>query len=158
MYETLYLYYFSCRHAEDEDINAPPPQIQAAIKNNDIGNLLDLDWDQPAEVPTSPILTEQNQHGSFNDLLSIGGTGSVASQANNTASTSSNVNDIMNLFNSPASPTITQTTNANSMSAFTNDLLGGDLLSATTATKTTTATSSSTNQQTPAKDPFADLF
>ncbi|KAG1466681.1 hypothetical protein G6F46_000284 [Rhizopus delemar] len=145
-------------HAEDEDINAPPPQIQAAIKNNDIGNLLDLDWDQPAEVPTSPILTEQNQHGSFNDLLSIGGAGSVASQANNTASTSSNVNDIMNLFNSPASPTITQTTNANSMSAFTNDLLGGDLLSATTATKTTTATSSSTNQQTPAKDPFADLF
>ncbi|KAG0750093.1 hypothetical protein G6F62_000685 [Rhizopus arrhizus] len=51
------------RHMEDEDINIPSPQIQATIKNNDIGNLLDLDWDEPTdEVPTSPILMDRNQH------------------------------------------------------------------------------------------------
>lgn len=48
---------------EDEDINIPSPQIQATIKNNDIGNLLDLDWDEPTdEVPTSSILMDRNQH------------------------------------------------------------------------------------------------
>ncbi|KAG1383463.1 hypothetical protein G6F61_001334 [Rhizopus arrhizus] len=51
------------RHMEDEDINIPSPQIQATIKNNDIGNLLDLDWDEPTdEVPTSSILMDRNQH------------------------------------------------------------------------------------------------
>ncbi|KAG1152959.1 hypothetical protein G6F37_000499 [Rhizopus arrhizus] len=49
------------KYMEDEDINIPSPQIQATIKNNDIGNLLDLDWDEPTdEVPTSPILVDRN--------------------------------------------------------------------------------------------------
>ncbi|CAO3702658.1 unnamed protein product [Rhizopus stolonifer] len=140
-------------HVDEEDINAPPPQIQAAMKNNDIGNLLDLDWDQPAaQTPVSPVLTEQNQNGSFGDLFSIDTTAPITSQASLTP-VSNNMNDIMDLFNSPT----LSTTNANntvSTSVFSNDLLGDDTLSSPSMPNT----SSGTNQQTPVKDPFADLF
>ncbi|KAI9256950.1 adaptin N terminal region-domain-containing protein, partial [Sporodiniella umbellata] len=140
-------------HIEEEDINAPPPQIQAAIKNNDIGNLLDLDWDQPAaETPVSPVLAEQSQLGSFGDLLSINEPTSVAPQANTTA-TSNNMNDIMSLFNS-SSVSTGQHTSTMAINSFSNDLLGGDILSAPSVTNS----SLEKTQQAPAKDPFADLF
>ncbi|ORX55072.1 Adaptor protein complex beta subunit [Hesseltinella vesiculosa] len=70
---------------EEEDVTAPPPKIQAALKNNDIGNLLDLDWDEPASpsihTPTSafnsprvPIAAISQQTAStsgLDDLLGL---------------------------------------------------------------------------------------
>lgn len=143
------------RHAEEEDINAPPPQIQAAIKNNDIGNLLDLDWDEPsAEAASSHILQQGN---SFNDLLSIGNS---EAQTNNQAptqatTTSNNIDDIMNLFNSPSTPQQSQQPQQQQqqpqvMNDFTNDLFGS---SASPPVPQQQPPSSSTTN-----DPFADLF
>lgn len=71
---------FFSQQNDEEDITAPPPQIQAAIKNNDIGNLLDLDWDEPAA--SSPIVAESPQTANpaggstMDDLFSlVGGSG-----------------------------------------------------------------------------------
>lgn len=146
------------RHAEEDDINAPPPQIQAAIKNNDIGNLLDLDWDEPsAETPVSPILQSNAPGNTFNDLLSLGGgggDGSSSSQAAVAAPASNNMDDIMNLFNSPASPPPPQQQQqyqSPMMNDFTSDLFGDSTPQPAQPTTTNTAT------QAP-KDPFADLF
>lgn len=136
------------RHAEEEDVHAPPPQIQAAIKNNDIGNLLDLDWDEPsAETPASPIL---QQGSSFSDLLSIGNSDAQASSQPPTraAPVSNNIDDIMNLFNTPSTP---QQQQPQVMNDFTNDLFGSS--SPPPPSQQQPSSSSST-----AKDPFADLF
>ncbi|RCH88656.1 beta-adaptin, partial [Rhizopus stolonifer] len=134
-------------HAEEEDINAPPPQIQAAIKNNDIGNLLDLDWDEPsAETPVSPIMTETQGHSSLQDLLSI----SHGPEAQANLPSNGNIDDIMNLFNS--TPTFgTQNSSSPQPMAMNNiqDLLGN----------TSSPQPQQPQQQTaPSKDPFADLF
>ncbi|KAG2210778.1 hypothetical protein INT46_006848 [Mucor plumbeus] len=139
-------------HAEEDDINAPPPQIRDAIKNNDIGNLLDLDWDEPsAETPVSPILQNNAPGNSFNDLLSLGG-GQSESAAALTSSSNNNMDDIMNLFNSASSPPQQQQQQQqyqSPMNDFTNDLFGES--SPQQAKQTTTTTQQS-------KDPFADLF
>lgn len=163
----LILSYFF-RHAEEDDINAPPPQIQAAIKNNDIGNLLDLDWDAPAETPVSPIMSDpqQQQGGSFSDLLSIGG-GEAQANAPGAAKANTNgsIDDIMNLFNTPsnsgmqqqqsfASPQQPQQPSNNLMNDFTSDLFGSSMTQSPIQQQ-------QQQQQQPsntAKDPFADLF
>ncbi|KAI8367849.1 adaptin N terminal region-domain-containing protein [Choanephora cucurbitarum] len=144
-------------HIEDEDVNAPPPQIQAAIKSNDIGNLLDLDWDEPsAEASGSPIMAESSGGNSFNDLLSIGTETQANSSARSTNAPNGNINDVLSLLNlnsSPepqsfASPQLQQSSvQAND---FTNDLFG-DISSQPAQTQP-----QQTQQQ--AKDPFADLF
>ncbi|CEP18206.1 hypothetical protein [Parasitella parasitica] len=144
-------------HAEEDDINAPPPQIQAAIKNNDIGNLLDLDWgDQSVDTPVSPILQNDSPASAFNDLLSLGGggVGGVGGQSASAAAltSSNNVDDIMSLFNSTSSPPPQpqqQQSYQSPMHDFTNDLFGEP--SPQPATQNTTTTQQS-------KDPFADLF
>lgn len=142
------------RHAEEDDINAPPPQIQAAIKNNDIGNLLDLDWDEPsAETPVSPILQTNAPGSSFNDLLSLGGGGSSQAAP---APAGNNMDDIMNLFNSPTSPPPQQHQQqyqSPMMNDFTSDLFGD-----ATPQPPASNNNSSSNTQQAAKDPFADLF
>ncbi|KAI8646883.1 adaptin N terminal region-domain-containing protein [Parasitella parasitica] len=144
-------------HAEEDDIDAPPPQIQAAIKNNDIGNLLDLDWgEQSVETPVSPILQNDGSTSVFNNLLSLGGggDGGASGQSASAAAltSSNNVNDIMGLFNSTSSPQQQQQQGQSyqsSMHDFTNDLFGEP--SPQPANQSTTTT------QQP-KDPFADLF
>lgn len=148
-------------HTEDDDINAPPPMIQEAIKNNDIGNLLDLDWDAPTETPVSPIMGDhQQQQGSFSDLLSVGNPDAKASPSR--ANSNNNIDDIMNLFNTPSSAgaqTFTsspqqqqQQQHQNVMNDFTNDFFG----SAPTQSPVQQQPSSSKNTAT--NDPFADLF
>lgn len=152
------------RHAEEEDINAPPPQIQAAIKNNDIGNLLDLDWDAPTETPTSPIMNDgqQQQGGSLSDLLSIGN--SEAQTSPRTNNNSGNIDDIMSLFNSPTSGVQQQPQQSfanspnppqyqqqqNVMNDFTNDLFGSSPIQQQQPQQQ--------QQNNTTKDPFADLF
>lgn len=100
-------------HEVEEDVNAPPPQIQAAIKNNDIGNLLDLDWDEApasptvAESPRSPVSGGAGSSGAGStmaDLLSLGGPSGGPSQAppSNDGGKKNDVNDIMSLFNAPS--------------------------------------------------------
>ncbi|KAI7905127.1 adaptin N terminal region-domain-containing protein [Cokeromyces recurvatus] len=109
-------------HAEEDDMTAPPPQIQAAIKNNDIGNLLDLDWDAATESsPISPVMStkEHSQLGSLNDLLSITTTPDTPTNTN----TNKNIDDIMNLFNN-ASPLTTQSFTTSPQQPM-NDLFGG---------------------------------
>ncbi|KAI8878932.1 Adaptor protein complex beta subunit [Backusella circina FSU 941] len=155
-------------NADEEDINAPPRQIQEALKNNDIGNLLDLDWDEPAsENPISPIL--QNQGGnsnSFNDLLSIGSEIQQNTTPNTTSAprNSNNVDDIMSLFNSgtPSQPPQQQqmvpqsssfASSTNTTTDFTNDLFGDAFVTNTPAQQQPKPT----NTAAP-KDPFADLF
>lgn len=140
--------------------------IQEAIKNNDIGNLLDLDWDAPTETPVSPIMAEHQQQGSFSDLLSIGNSEPKASsspQPNNT----NNIDDIMNLFNTSSnsgtqnfvsSPQQQQQQQQqqyqqqNLMSDFTNDLFGS------APTQSPVQQQSSPSKNTSTNDPFADLF
>lgn len=148
------------RHAEDDDVNAPPPQIQAAIKNNDIGNLLDLDWDEPAaETPKSPVSpAQQTQQGSLNDLLSIGGSFSMSPQPES-AKPVTNTNDILSLFNTSPTTTTTTTTITTSMKPantqpvmdLTDDLFG-------IPTQTSTTNTANTQQKSPTKDPFIDLL
>ncbi|KAI9270566.1 adaptin N terminal region-domain-containing protein [Phascolomyces articulosus] len=88
-------------HADEDDETAPPPQIQAAIKNNDLGNLLDLDWDEPSA--SSPIVTDSPHNNPMSDLLSIGGGGdSSSSNTMNNNAPKSNVDDILSLFNAPS--------------------------------------------------------
>ncbi|KAG1175360.1 hypothetical protein G6F70_004252 [Rhizopus microsporus] len=147
-------------HAEDDDVNAPPPQIQAAIKNNDIGNLLDLDWDEPAaETPKSPVSpTQQTQQGSLNDLLSIGGSFSMSPQPES-AKPVTNTNDILSLFNTSPTTNTTTTTITTSMNPantqpvmdLTDDLFG-------IPTQNSTTNTANTQQKSPTKDPFIDLL
>ena len=151
------LTFFMYRHNDDDDINAPPPQIQAALKNNDIGNLLDLDWDAPTETPVSPIMSEQQQQqGSFSDLLS---------QPQSNTANGNNIDDIMSLFGSSSSGAQPQTFSPqpqqqqqqqqfnNVLNDFTDDLFG----SITTQSPVQQQKSSS-SAPAAAKDPFADLF
>ncbi|CAO3654214.1 unnamed protein product [Mucor hiemalis] len=144
---------------EEDDINAPPPQIQAAIKNNDIGNLLDLDWDAPTESPVSPILSDQQQQqGSFSDLLSSGYSETPASPPARSGN-NGNIDDIMNLFNTTSNTgaqtfvSSPQQQNANVMNDFTNDLFGSTNSQSPIQQQTQKPTNASA-----AKDPFADLF
>ncbi|KAG1093071.1 hypothetical protein G6F42_019040 [Rhizopus arrhizus] len=145
-------------HAEEDDLNAPPPQIQAAIKNNDIGNLLDLDWDEPsAETPVSPILQNNAPGSSFNDLLSLGGGGSGGSSTQAApAPASNNMDDIMNLFNSPTSPPPQQQQQQQYQSPMMNDFTS-DLFGESSPQPAQSSTTTNTTQPV-AKDPFADLF
>ncbi|KAI7890496.1 adaptin N terminal region-domain-containing protein [Mucor mucedo] len=147
-------------HTEDDDINAPPPMIQEAIKNNDIGNLLDLDWDAPTETPASPIMAEHQQQGSFSDLLSVGNTESKASPSPR-PNNNNNIDDIMNLFNAPSNPGVQtyvsspqqqQHQQQNLMNDFTNDLFGSAPTQSPVQQQSTPSKNTSTN------DPFADLF
>ncbi|KAI8099337.1 adaptin N terminal region-domain-containing protein [Halteromyces radiatus] len=89
-------------HANDEDdATAPPPKIQEALKNNDIDNLLDLDWDEPAATGTS--LMANNDMG---DLMSLDGQGSQQQQQ---PTSSNSMDDIMKLYNqssNTAQPTL----------------------------------------------------
>ncbi|KAI9007902.1 adaptin N terminal region-domain-containing protein [Phycomyces nitens] len=118
---------------DEDDVTAPPPNIQAAIKNNDIGNLLDLDWDEPSNTVSSPVVdSSRNQLGALS-ILSIGNDGGSQPPVEQ----NNNVLDMMDLFNTSA-PT------NNSQSTHFNDLFG----SAPTQQP----------QPSPAKDPFADLF
>lgn len=137
------------RAADEDDVTAPPPQIRAAIKNNDIGNLLDLDWDEPTETVASPIMgDEQGQGNTFNDLLSIGGSSNTAPATNGK---NNNIDDIMNLFNSSPvqqQPQPQQQPQFTSNS-FSDDLLGGDF---------TQQLSPQQQKQNTTNDPFADLF
>ncbi|KAI7861905.1 adaptin N terminal region-domain-containing protein [Spinellus fusiger] len=74
---------------DEDDVTAPPPNIQKAIKNNDIQNLLDLDWDEPNNNVSSPMMAESPrvQAGSmnFSDLLSLGAGGHSPSNNNSSS-------------------------------------------------------------------------
>lgn len=117
-----------------------------------------MDWDAPTESPVSPILSDQQQQqqGSFSDLLSSGYSETPANPpAPARSGNNGNIDDIMNLFNTSSNTgaqtfvSSPQQQNTNVMNDFTNDLFG----------------STPTQQQAPkptntsaAKDPFADLF
>ncbi|KAI8978920.1 adaptin N terminal region-domain-containing protein [Pilobolus umbonatus] len=138
-------------HQEDDDINAPPPQIRAAMKNNDIENLLDLDWDEPAESVASPTTANsQEQGGSLQDLLSIN-TDEQSSSSNPNRYSNSNIDDIMNLFNKTATPPISNAGTQHQMNDLTGDFFGG-------ASPVTTNSQQKPNPSNTTKDPFADLF
>ncbi|KAI8342290.1 adaptin N terminal region-domain-containing protein [Chlamydoabsidia padenii] len=92
-------------HANDEDdATAPPPKIQEALKNNDIDNLLDLDWDEPAATGSS--LMGNDMGGSMGDLMSLDTQSTQQQQRQATSSNS--MDDIMKLYsnNNQPSPTM----------------------------------------------------
>ncbi|KAF7722198.1 beta-adaptin [Apophysomyces ossiformis] len=150
-------------HADEDDVTAPPPQIQAAIKNNDIGNLLDLDWDEPANQATSPIMADsgssQGGSGSLSDLLSLNTTSAPATApAAAPNAGSNNVDDIMKLFGTGVSQPVNQTAMANT---FTNDLFGSSSPTQPSSQSSPSMSSPQQPTQQPApatKDPFAGLF
>ncbi|CAO3579535.1 unnamed protein product [Absidia cylindrospora] len=96
-------------HANDEDdATAPPPKIQEALKNNDIDNLLDLDWDEPAATGTS--LMGNDMGGSMGDLMSIDvqNTQQQQHQQQPKMSQGNSMDDIMKLYsNNQSSPSPT---------------------------------------------------
>ncbi|SAM09115.1 hypothetical protein [Absidia glauca] len=87
---------------DEEDASAPPPKIQEAIKNNDIDNLLDLDWDEPATAGSSSLLSGG---GSMGELMSLD---TQSTQQQSTNHGGSSMDDIMKLYssNSQPSPTV----------------------------------------------------
>ncbi|ORZ25158.1 adaptin N terminal region-domain-containing protein [Absidia repens] len=96
-------------HANDEDdATAPPPKIQEALKNNDIDNLLDLDWDEPAATGTS--LMGNDMGGSMGDLMSID-VQTTQQQQQPKMSQGNSMDDIMKLYsnnnNNQSSPSPT---------------------------------------------------
>ncbi|SAM07572.1 hypothetical protein [Absidia glauca] len=87
---------------DEEDATAPPPKIQEALKNNDIDNLLDLDWDEPAATGSS--LMANNDMG---DLMSLDGQQQQPTTATNQGGSS--MDDIMKLYNNQSSSMSPQT-------------------------------------------------
>ncbi|CAO3683837.1 unnamed protein product [Umbelopsis vinacea] len=147
---------------EEEDINAPPPQIQAAIKSNDIGNLLDLDWDDPgAGAPSSSSKTSAQ-----NDLQDLFSPTSPQSPVAPKAKAKAKANDIMDLFGSsapsaPQQPIFQQQAFHQSppqQHQQQQNLFGGDLLFDAQPTGQTSPPQQHQQQKRPEKDPFADLF
>lgn len=147
--------------ADEEDITAPPPQIQAAIKNNDIGNLLDLDWDEPAA--SSPTVAESPRSptgGSFGgnplgDLLSLDTAGSNNSPADARAQApKSNVDDILQLFNAPSTAAPTQKTDLFA----TNDFFGSSSPAPVNPQQPSHQQQQQQQLSQATKDPFADLL
>ncbi|KAI8337142.1 adaptin N terminal region-domain-containing protein [Chlamydoabsidia padenii] len=96
---------------EEEDVTAPPPKIQEALKNNDIDNLLDLDWDEPAA--TSSSLMGNDMGGSMGDLMSLDGQNTHQQQQSSNQGNS--MDDIMKLYSnqSSMSPTTMMTSPVN---------------------------------------------
>jgi len=154
-------------HTEEEDINAPPPQIQAAIKSNDIGNLLDLDWDDPGAGASAGSSKPSAQ----NDLQDLFSPSSPQLQQSPVApKAKANVNDIMDLFGSAApapapqqhafqQPAFRQPAFQQSPPQQQQNLFGGDLLFDTQpAAQPTSPQPRQQQQKQPEKDPFADLF
>ncbi|KAJ8653961.1 hypothetical protein O0I10_010410 [Lichtheimia ornata] len=140
-------------HGDEEDVSAPPPQIQAAIKNNDIGNLLDLDWDEPAASPTAA----ESSHSTtaMDDLLSLGANGGGDNTSPAPATPKNNVDDILQLFNAPSSPMQQQSPLPQQQQA--NTLLTDDLFGSSSSA-VSSAPQQQQQQSTASKDPFADLF
>lgn len=85
---------------EDEDINAPPEKIREAIKKNDIGDLLDLDWSEPSIQEPSTNAASPSAHNPLDDLLSLNTTTTTTSPVQPTTTK----NDIMDLFGTSMSP------------------------------------------------------
>ncbi|KAG2189000.1 hypothetical protein INT44_004142 [Umbelopsis vinacea] len=150
--------------AEEEDINAPPPQIQAAIKNNDIGNLLDLDWDDAGAVAASGS-SQPSAQNDLQDLFSPSSPQQTQQQSPVAAKPKSNVDDIMGLFGSSApapqassfQQPMFQQSPPQQQQQLQQNLFGGDLLFDTQPA----AQPTSPPQQKPKaaqNDPFADLF
>ncbi|KAH8556443.1 adaptin N terminal region-domain-containing protein [Umbelopsis sp. PMI_123] len=149
---------------EEEDINAPPPQIQAAIKNNDIGNLLDLDWDDPGATAGASSSQSSSAQNDLQDLFSP----SSPQQQQIPAATKpkTNVDDIMGLFGN-STPTSPPPTGGFQQPTFQQPppqqqqlqqtLFGGDLLFDTQPAAHPTSPPQQQQKQ-PEKDPFADLF
>ncbi|KAI7902278.1 adaptin N terminal region-domain-containing protein [Cokeromyces recurvatus] len=79
---------------EEEDPNAPPQKIREAIKNNNIGDLLDLDWSEPSPTQEMPI-----SNNLFDDLLSFDTNTSVSTVSQTTNNHTNSTDDIMKLFN-----------------------------------------------------------
>lgn len=96
------LYCYKRPTNDEEDASAPPPKIQEAIKNNDIDNLLDLDWDEPATAGSSSLLSGG---GSMGELMSLD---TQSTQQQSTNHGGSSMDDIMKLYssNSQPSPTV----------------------------------------------------
>lgn len=140
-------------HGDEEDVSAPPPQIQAAIKNNDIGNLLDLDWDEPAASPTAA----ESSHSTtaMDDLLSLGANGGGDNSSPAPVAPKNNVDDILQLFNAPSSPMQHQSPLPQQQQA--NTLLTDDLFGSSSPA-VSSAPQQQQQQSTASKDPFADLF
>jgi hypothetical protein len=100
---------------EDEDINAPPEKIREAMKNNDVGDLLDLDWSEPSVQEPFSNDSPAARKNALDDLLSLNTVTSpvmtVSPAMNSSPAQSSSANDLMDLFGT--SPVKT-TTNINS--------------------------------------------
>ncbi|CAO3622010.1 unnamed protein product [Cunninghamella echinulata] len=149
---------------EEDDATAPPAKIKEAIKNNDIDNLLDLDWDEPQE--NSLMSNDMNQ--SLGDLMSLD-TQSQQPQQQQSQRPMSNgggLNDIMKLYNQSSQPSTPmsftssspiqpqspqQSNNSNS-----NDLF--DLTSLSTTTQSTQPAQTTNDSNNTKSDPFAGLF
>ncbi|KAJ2964275.1 hypothetical protein NQZ79_g765 [Umbelopsis isabellina] len=161
----------AAEHAEEEDINAPPPQIQAAIKSNDIGNLLDLDWDEPAAAGSPTASSKQpSTQDDLQDLFSSGP--AQPQQTSPIPKGKANASDIMDLFGSAPAPQAAPQQAAFQQSLFQQpaqpsqppqqqqhqqDLFGGDLLfDSQPAAQPNPAQQQKQKQS--EKDPFADLF
>ncbi|KAI9308729.1 adaptin N terminal region-domain-containing protein [Cunninghamella echinulata] len=147
---------------EEDDATAPPAKIKEAIKNNDIDNLLDLDWDEPQE--NSLMSSDMNQ--SLGDLMSLDTQSQQQQQqSQRPMSNGGGLNDIMKLYNQSSQPSTPmsftssapiqpqspqQSNNSNS-----NDLFDLTSLSTTQSTQPTQTTNDNNNTK---SDPFAGLF
>ncbi|CAO3647152.1 unnamed protein product [Cunninghamella blakesleeana] len=153
---------------EEDDATAPPAKIKEAIKNNDIDNLLDLDWDEPAVQENSLMSNDMNN--SLGDLMSLDSQ-QPQQQQQHPMSNGGGLNDIMKLYNqtSPSSTTMTFTTSApiqpqspqQPSSSNMNDLF--DLSSISTPSQSTQTTNNNNNNNNNnnsnnKSDPFAGLF
>ncbi|CAO3583435.1 unnamed protein product [Absidia cylindrospora] len=130
---------------DEDDMTAPPPKIQAALKNNDIGNLLDLDWDEPPTTssPQSASAGNPGSNQTMDDLLSLGpmATTPLSSTSNNIQQHPP-IKSMLDIFDSPTTPV-----HANHQ----QEAIGGDLFG-----KPSSSQQESSKQDT--KDPFAGLF
>lgn len=148
---------------EEDDATAPPAKIKEAIKNNDIDNLLDLDWDEPAVQENSLMSSDMNN--SLGDLMSLDSQQQPQQQQQQSMSNGGGLNDIMKLYNQPL-PTSTPMTFTSSApiqpqspqqpnNSNMSDLF--DLSSIGTPTQPTQSTNNNNNNSNKS-DPFAGLF
>ncbi|KAI8071065.1 adaptin N terminal region-domain-containing protein [Gongronella butleri] len=171
---------------DEYDATAPPAKIQEALRNNDIDNLLDLDWDEPSAAAAAlnagqGVPSTSDAAGSLGDLMSLDATvpTSPASPAStSTMSPSQSLGDIMQLYNNgSASSTPPPAMNHNNMavgmpfgsaapaaasSSSMNDLFDFNMPTTTTTPPPQQHHQPSQPQKqgngTPNDDPFAGLF
>ncbi|KAI8975200.1 adaptin N terminal region-domain-containing protein [Mycotypha africana] len=159
---------------DEEGISAPTAKIKEAIKNNDIGDLLDLDWSEPSvQDSTSPVTTTSPaatkspiaiNNSALGDLLSLNIESPTLQPGNLNQSNLSpatgaatSTDDILKLFGaSTTTPAVNNNNSNNNFSSIPGFTVQQQSLSPSTQNSNNTASNNNSTQQ--AKDPFAGLL